>query len=385
MFCGLRPESKTKEHVIPKWLIQATGDPKRSVSFGTYNLNEREPSPKTFAFDQLTFPACGNCNSDFSRLEHRAKVVMESLLARKPLGSADLNVLLDWLDKVRTGIWLGLMWLERNPWGIKPRFHISQRIGLHDRSLGISFIDGRHPGINLVGPESPCFGLSPTTLCIFVNEVGLFNSSTLGLCSRRLGFPFPSDFFLRQDGLMEGWIAPGLERIVRPVEPIGPLQSQPFIYQPVFERGIGNSSAEAFDTEYVKANAFDFEARRGALFMQHRGTVFKYDQQPSVRWMPQAPLSLREVYRAGRRWAYAKLERHYAEQAMSRDPMLRVFARFHKHLLSLYEREDSITNGAIRRLSTALSAGNAVEGTLSEHFAGTNVGKDGLGGTASRE
>ena len=138
---------------------------------------------------------------------------------------------------------------------------------------------------------------------------------------------------------MEGVIAPGLERILRPVEPIGPLQSQPFIYQPIFERGIGNSSAETFDTEYVKANSFDFDAGRGALFIQHGGSVHKYDEQPSISWMPLAPLSLREVYRAGRRWAYTKLERHYAEQSMARDTMPRVFARVHKHLLSLYERE----------------------------------------------
>ena len=339
VFCGHRPESKTKEHVIPRWLIQATGDPKRFVSFGTYTLHEKEPTLKTFSFDQLTFPACASCNGDFSRLEASAKDVMERLLARKPLNNRDFDILLDWLDKVRTGMWLGLMWLDGNPWGIKPKFHISQRIGLHDRSLGISFIEGRHPGINLVGPESPCFGLSPTTMCLFINEVGLFNSSTIGLCSRRLGFPFPTDLTLRPDGLMGGWIAPGLERILRPIEPIGPLQLQPFVYQPIFERGIAGSSTEVFETEYVKHNSFDFNNGRGSLFLQHRGVVSKYGEEPSADWVPQAPQSLRQVYRTGRRWAYKKLERYYAEQTVKGDTLPRVFERTHTHLLSMYDRE----------------------------------------------
>jgi hypothetical protein len=308
------------------------------VSIGTYNLMEREPRPKTFAFDQLTVPACGVCNDNFSLLEDRAKAVVERLLARKPLSSMDLNVLLDWLDKVRTGIWLNLMWLEGNPWGIEPKFHIHKRLGLHDRSVGIAFIEGRQDGFNLVGPESPCFGLSPTTMCMFVNDIGLFSSSTAFLCSRRLGFPFATKFVMRDDGLLEGWMVPGLERILRPLEPIGPLQSEPFIYQPVFER-MEQSSARMYDTEYVKANALDFDAGRGALFLQHRGEVFKYDNEPSIRWMPQVPLSLRQVYRAGRRWAYEKLERHYAEQAMARDPMPRAFTRVHKHLLSIFEKQ----------------------------------------------
>jgi hypothetical protein len=176
VFCGQRPESKTKEHVIPKWLIATTGDPKRQVSFGTYNVKDKAPT--ALAFDQLAFPACGKCNSDFSRLEDRAKRVVQELLARESLTCVDFNCLLDWLDKVRTGIWLGLLWLEGNPWGIVPKFHISSRLRLHDRSVGIGFIEGRQPGINLVGPESPCFGLMPTTLCMLASAGAGADSQT---------------------------------------------------------------------------------------------------------------------------------------------------------------------------------------------------------------
>jgi hypothetical protein len=93
-----------------------------------------------------------------------------------------------------------------------------------------------------------------------------------------------------------------------------------------------------FDTGYVRSNALDFSAGRGALFIQRVGAVIKYDEASSQSWLPDAPLSLREVYRAGRRWAYTKLERHYAEQTTARDPLVGVFAKLHKHLLSSYER-----------------------------------------------
>jgi hypothetical protein len=105
IFCGRKPQSKTKEHVIPRWLIEMTGDPKRQVSFGTYNLDNKPPT--VLAFDQFTFPACGQCNRDFSDLEGRARRVTERLLLRDGLTATDFNCLLDWLDKIRIGMWLG--------------------------------------------------------------------------------------------------------------------------------------------------------------------------------------------------------------------------------------------------------------------------------------
>lgn len=334
VFCGQRPESKSKEHVIPRWLIELTGDPKRQVSFGTYNITGKRPT--VLAFDQLTFPACERCNGDFSALEDRAKPVIEGLLAREPLKDVDFNCLLDWLDKVRTGIWLGLTWLEGNPWGIEPKFHISSRLRLHDRSVAIGFIKGRNPGINLVGPESPAFGLAPTTMCLFINELALFNSSTIGLCSRRLGFPFAARYTTLSNGLMEVWLAPGLERVMKPVERTGMLQGQPSIYQPVFEIGIDGSLREEFNTAYVRDNSFDFGARLGALFLQHRGEVLKLLNRRSDAWVPNTTLSLVDAYQSGRSWAYKKLEQHYSEQAPSGDRT--TFSAIHKRIHTLFEK-----------------------------------------------
>ena len=338
IFCGQFPEEKSKEHVIPKWLIEATGDPKRLVSFGTYN--PKTDKPKTFAFDRLTFPACSSCNGNFSGLEARTKAVMGNLLERKALSSDDFNTLLDWLDKVRIGMWLGLMLLDGNPWEITPKFHISQRIRLRDRSVGICLIKEREPGINLIGPESPCFGVSPTTMGLLINQVGLFNSSAFGLCSRRLGFPFPTEYSLHGSGQLQATMASGLERILKPVERIGEFQSIPFIYQPIFEGGIDPSDTEnGYNTDYVRTNSLDFNTGLGSLFLQRVEGVSKYSAEASTDWMPTGSLSLRETYRTGRRWAYGKLELHNSLESPPKDSRGRAFQTFHKRLLTLYEQE----------------------------------------------
>jgi hypothetical protein len=315
VFCGQRPVEKTKEHVIPEWLIAMTGDQKREVSFGTYNINNKPPTK--LAFDQLTFPACNECNQEFSDLEGRARQVVGRLLEKVPLSPTDFNCLLDWLDKVRTGMWLGLLWLDGNPWGIQPKFHIRSRLRLHDRSVGFGLIEGRRPGINLVGPESPCFGLVPTTMCIFINDVALFNSSSVALCSRRLGFPFFSaeEASIRGDGRKEVTLVAGIERIIKPIERSGLLQVQPFVYQPMFLKDEEGVFPAAYDTGYVRRNCYDFNAGLGALFLQRRGEVKKLEQETSSGWIPDLKFPLREAYRDGIRWAYRKLEENYSAQA----------------------------------------------------------------------
>src|SRR5690242_13676760 len=94
VFCGKRPESKTKEHVIPLWLIEKTGDPKRKARFGV-DFQKDTPAFREFSFDSLTFPACSDCNSKFSLLESNAKDVVTRLLDREPLSEIDLSFLLD--------------------------------------------------------------------------------------------------------------------------------------------------------------------------------------------------------------------------------------------------------------------------------------------------
>lgn len=34
VFCGSKPESKNKEHILPQWLLKLTGDPNREIFLG---------------------------------------------------------------------------------------------------------------------------------------------------------------------------------------------------------------------------------------------------------------------------------------------------------------------------------------------------------------
>jgi len=154
VFCGLPPKDKNKEHVLPRWPLQMTGDPKRIGNFGV----------RQFSFDSLTFPACSQCNEEFSHLEASAEQVVRKLLAIEGLSTSDFIVLLDWLDKVRVGLWLGYFYLDKNFARIDPKFHIADRVGQSDRMLGLIRVDHSAPRLIFNGTESKFFQLSPTCL-----------------------------------------------------------------------------------------------------------------------------------------------------------------------------------------------------------------------------
>ena len=69
IFCGERPESKNLEHVLPRWLIELTGNPKRRARFGYRRSVEGRPVERSFAFDAFKFPSCTECNQRFGELE----------------------------------------------------------------------------------------------------------------------------------------------------------------------------------------------------------------------------------------------------------------------------------------------------------------------------
>jgi hypothetical protein len=144
IFCGEKPDSKTKEHVLPKWLLALTGDPKRAIQLAFPYDKTRTPS-RAIAFDQLHFPACDTCNGAFSAAESDAKSIVERLLRHEPLAAADFNAFFDWLDKVRIGLWLGFLYLGKKP--VLHRSEISyQHKNRRERSCRIDLSDERQQG-----------------------------------------------------------------------------------------------------------------------------------------------------------------------------------------------------------------------------------------------
>ncbi len=219
VFCGRKPEEKSKEHVVPRWLIGLTGRPDRKARFGfSKDLQSRELEERSFAFDQFTFPACSKCNHKYSDLEARAKNHISNILNGHGLTAIDLSDLLDWFDKVRVGTWLGMRMLDKNIADVEPNFHIETRLGQFDRMLIIEKSDMLEQRLNFGGTETLCFALTPGAFLLIVNGYYFTNVSSLFLCSRRLGFPYIKSSLLHPDQeQVEIDLVDGRKRIMSPV------------------------------------------------------------------------------------------------------------------------------------------------------------------------
>lgn len=190
VFCGQRPVVKTREHVLPQWLIELTGDPKREVDFQVWTW--KGPEVRTFAFDQFTAPACDECNNEWSDLEGSCKSLIQGLAeGRSVLTGEQAQTLLDWMDKVRIGVWLAGLALSNNPLGIPPpRFHIATRVAAKDRLLYIART--REPSTRLSVSDfmNPIFQTLPAYLWIYVNGLAFVNASSIGIAGGPLALPY---------------------------------------------------------------------------------------------------------------------------------------------------------------------------------------------------
>ena len=159
VFCGRLPEGKTKEHIIPKWLIRLTGDENRVIPLIVHKHGLRPVHQSAASF---VFPACDSCNRTYSALETQVSQTLQMLLAQQPVSEAALSALLDWLDKVRIGLWLGDMMRNKDYVVVKRHFHISQRIGQKDRCAFFFIADNPEIGFNYTGVVTPLFHIQPS-------------------------------------------------------------------------------------------------------------------------------------------------------------------------------------------------------------------------------
>ena len=236
-------------------------------------------------YKSFTFPACETCNEDASVLEASTKPIVLKLLSREPVTQDEFCTLLDWFDKVRIGLWLGFYYLNRNLAGIQPSFHIQSRIRTQDRMLHIVSVADNRPELSFRGCDSLSFQLNPCCFSMIIDSLCFYNISSPFLFARRIGFPFPTASYLRDDGLFDAYMRPGLERIIRP------LLRKPFafdgvgLYQPVFKSMLSTPFAGLYDTDYVIRNASSVLNGTGLIFLQdqHRN-VRPYPSEASLEW-----------------------------------------------------------------------------------------------------
>lgn len=353
VFCGNQPEKKNLEHILPQWLLALTGDPKRVVNFGT-----DFKSGRTINFDWASFcvPACTCCNDEFSGLEARAKTYVLKLVAREALTSIEYSDFMDWLDKVRVGIWIAYHFIQGNPTNIDPSFHIKTRIGQKDRMVAIYPIAGDGVGLNAFGVESLVFHSQPSCFALRINDILIINMSSDYLCSARCGFPFPKSRYTTLDGdnpyLMHVSDFQFTRRIKHPVLRKTIAKPSIHLYQPILQ----STADERFQSGYLGAyNRFDgylakhtmppYPTGNGVLYFQHQDHVdpiFDVDQPiefENIKHSDSKPLHelVKQVYefqnhiyeinefRAHNR----ELLRHHKEKKMA-------LVRWNKHIISYY-------------------------------------------------
>jgi hypothetical protein len=272
IFCGRPPRDKNKEHVLPQWLLRLTGDPNRVVGFGT---NWKTRTQLRFAFDQFQFPACDSCNGRYSDLEQRVHGYVEILLVAGALLARQWEELLDWLDKVRLGMWLGYRYLHRNYMEILPSFTIDARLGAKDRMVALYHFPTSGAGLNTFASETPLFQLRPCVFGLRINQLLFINASWDFMCSSRCGFPTPESYCHDIDtGVLEASALRVKGRVSHPVLP-GLHKPVVMLFQPILHAGAdGTVIGQPEDAESYTARHLWNGERRGCLFRQFQdGTV----------------------------------------------------------------------------------------------------------------
>jgi hypothetical protein len=278
LFCGDRPVGKNKEHVLPQWLLELTGDPTRIANFGLdLSHGIENATPRQYAFSQFQFPACAVCNGIFGTLEGKAKAVVLKILASEKLFAQDISTLLDWLDKVRVGLWLGYHQLDKNFEGIHPRFYVQHRLGRKDRLLVLASRNDERQLLSFVGPATIAFRFLPSALGLVINRLCLVNISCDYLLARRLGFPYLRTPIISIASQTPDYaeIGAGLQRVIRPVYE-GPLQLPGAVYyQSMFRSELTWPARPLYETDYVKAHSLDWEAGAGGIYYS-KGDQFRW-------------------------------------------------------------------------------------------------------------
>lgn len=256
-----------------------TGDPNRVVKFGT---NFETQKIIEFAWSSFVMPSCEACNTQYSQLENEAKTVVEALVERRPLKATAYLTLLDWLDKVRVGLWLAYHVLQANPTGITPAFYINTRLGTKDRFVAFYPIETDTPGLNAFGVESFLFHSAPSCFALRINNVLLLNGSADFLFAARCGFPFPRIRRLLTDGPNAGLLQ--LEefdcrrRTKHPILRQKLHKPSVFLFQPIMQRSADSSTqflgdSSTFDSFLAEHTLPPYLSGKGILFRQYSDRV----------------------------------------------------------------------------------------------------------------
>lgn len=174
VFCGGIAVRPSREHVIPRWLNALGGDMRRTARLTSGFFR----SGIAFPLDNLTCTACVRCNSQNSLVEDRASRIVKALLQTRTIKRVDMPLLLDWLDRLRLGVWWSALQITSNPAGVDPHFAINGRIGLSDRLTYFFHTNAPSKLLGLPPLDDIVFHHSPSIFYIYINGIAIVSLAT---------------------------------------------------------------------------------------------------------------------------------------------------------------------------------------------------------------
>lgn len=299
IFCGQKPEKKNREHIIPRWLIKMTGKESRKVFLGldwaSETLDARE-----FSWGSFTFPACEECNSRWSDIEGEIKTIISKMNDKDSLSSTDLQLLFNWIDKLRVGLWLGFYYLNKNYRGIVPQFFIDSRVARQDRALFIFETIEETSGIGLYGCDSPIFHMMPSLLHISINSYHFVSVSTAFLLSNKLGWPTLKNKFIKSfdDDQISLDLVPSDNSFSEKLFANAPKLSGVLLSQPIAppEAMQNEEYKKLYEVDHVRAMSDGQKLGVGKIFLGNSNPS-AYSDDPSKSWIPRVRYPFLELVR----------------------------------------------------------------------------------------
>lgn len=358
VFCGGPPSSKNKEHIIPRWLLRLTGNPNRRAFFGKQWLSP-ELKERVFSWESFTFPACEACNSRWSDLESEVKHIVDRMMKGAALSSDDFYKFLDWLDKVRVGLWFSMYYLNENYRAIIPQFHIDDRVGQQDRALLIFEGQERIKGIGMIGVNSPIFHTTPSVVYLVINQLHFISISKPFLISERIGWPFVRNMKMKDidtDGFF-GDLVPGNDQIAPVIFDTMPSPSGTVLFQPIAHPAGRNADPEGlYTTAHVIETSQPGKSGIGKLLIGNKSAE-AFPNGSSIIWQPLMKYPAHELMIALTMWTAGVQRRlfldlpdysHFPEEdRRSRDSEIAGIVKLHDMIVEHHMKSLAKGNAAI--------------------------------------
>lgn len=197
VFCGKIPEKKNNEHIISDWLFSLCNSSKKTVQMSINPISKDNVN-----YQKLTLPACTKCNSIYGeQLESKSKSIFQKLSSLQSISTDESMVFLDYLDKVRVGVW-HLNLIHEKDKSINPdyKFVIENRIRQKDRICLIYTFPNLNEKIKIIGHLSPIFKFMPSVLGLVAKNMLIISISDAFCLAPYLKGMFPKNYSLTNEG-----------------------------------------------------------------------------------------------------------------------------------------------------------------------------------------